>query len=59
VDLRYAVGLYAGSQTIIGLIGVATDQINRLGLSPEVAKAYSDAIPIGYAATYISWKVQF
>ena len=46
-------GLYAGSQTISASIGVATDQINRLGLSPEQAKAYLDAIPIGYAVTYI------
>ena len=51
--LGYAVGLYAGSQTISASIGVATDQINRLGLPPEQAKAYLDAIPIGYAVTYI------
>lgn len=53
LDLGYAVGLYAGSQTISASIGVATDQIGRLGLSPDVAKAWSDAIPIGYAVTYI------
>jgi putative transport protein len=53
LDVGYAVGLYAGSQTISASIGVATDQINRLGLSPEQAKAYLDAIPIGYAVTYI------
>ena len=29
------------------------DQINRLGLPPDQAKAYLDAIPIGYAVTYI------
>ena len=32
---------------------MATDQINRLGLSAEQAKAYADAIPIAYAVTYI------
>jgi putative transport protein len=53
LDLGYAVGLYAGSQTISASIGVASDQINRLGLAPEQAKAYLDAIPIGYAVTYI------
>ena len=53
LDLGYAVGLYAGSQTISASIGVATDQITRLGLAPETAQAYTDAIPIGYAVTYI------
>jgi putative transport protein len=53
LDVGYAVGLYAGSQTISASIGVATDQINRLGLAPEQAKAYLDAIPVGYAVTYI------
>ena len=53
LDLGYAVGLYAGSQTISASIGVASDQITRLGLSAEQAQAYLDAIPIGYAVTYI------
>ncbi len=53
LDLGYAVGLYAGSQTISASIGVASDQISRLGLPVEQAQAYLDAIPIGYAVTYI------
>jgi putative transport protein len=53
LDLGYAVGLYAGSQTISASIGVASDQISRLGLPAEQAQAYLDAIPIGYAVTYI------
>src|SRR5512145_31343 len=53
LDLGYAVGLYAGSQTISASIGVASDQISRLGLSAEQAQAYLGAIPIGYAVTYI------
>ena len=53
LDVGYAVGLYAGSQTISASIGVATDQINRLGLPPGQAKTYLDAIPVGYAVTYI------
>ena len=54
LDVGYAAGLYAGSQTISAAIGVATDQIDRLGLHRrQQAKAYADAIPIGYAVTYI------
>jgi len=53
LDMGYAVGLYAGSQTISASIGVASDQISRLGLPAEQTKAYLDAIPIGYAVTYI------
>lgn len=53
LDLGYAVGMYAGSQTISASIGVATDQINRLGLAPEQVQTYLAAIPVGYAVTYI------
>jgi putative transport protein len=53
LDLGYAVGLYAGSQTISASIGVASDQINRLGLPVDQARTYLDAMPIGYAVTYI------
>ena len=53
LDVGYAAGLYAGSQTISAAIGVATDQIERLGYGAAQAKAYSDAVPIGYAVTYI------
>ena len=53
LDVGYAAGLYAGSQTISAAIGVATDQIERLGYTPAQAKAYADAVPIGYAVTYI------
>jgi putative transport protein len=52
-DLGYAAGLYAGSQTISASMGLATDAINRLGLSPEQAKALLDSMPIAYAVTYI------
>ena len=53
LNLGYAVGLYAGSQTISAAIGVATDQIGRLGLPAQQAGAYTEAIPIAYAVTYI------
>ena len=53
LDMGYAVGLFAGSQTISASIGVATDQMSRLGLEPAVLQGYLDAIPVGYAVTYI------
>ena len=53
LDLGYTAGLYAGSQTISASIGVASEQISRLGLTPEQVKTYNDQIPIGYAVTYI------
>src|SRR6185312_6532154 len=37
-DVGSAAGLYAGSQTISASMGLATDAINRLGLSPEDTK---------------------
>jgi putative transport protein len=52
-DIGYAAGIYAGSQTISASIGVATDQINRLGQDPASVKAILDKIPVGYAVTYI------
>ena len=42
----YAAGLYAGSQTISASMGLATDAINRLGLSAEQTKEYLDAMPV-------------
>jgi putative transport protein len=53
LDLGYAAGLYAGSQTISASIGVASDQIARLDMPADQAKTYLDQIPIGYAVTYI------
>lgn len=53
LDLGYAAGLYAGSQTISASIGVATDQIMRLDLPADQAKMFINQIPIGYAVTYI------
>jgi putative transport protein len=48
-----AAGLYAGSQTISASMGLATDAIGRLGLSPEETKKTLDAMPVAYAVTYI------
>jgi putative transport protein len=52
-DLGAAAGLYAGSQTISASMGLATDAINRLGLSPEKTKDLLDVMPVAYAVTYI------
>ena len=48
-----AAGLYAGSQTISASMGLATDAINRLGLSPEETKKLLDSMPVAYAVSYI------
>ena len=41
-----AAGLYAGSTTISASMGLATDAINRLGLSPEEAKGVMEVLLI-------------
>jgi len=48
-----AAGLFAGSQTLSASMGLATDAINRLGLSPDLTKAQLDLMPTAYAVTYI------
>jgi len=52
-DIGSAAGLYAGSQTISASMGLATDAINRLELSPDETKKLLDAMPVAYAVTYI------
>jgi putative transport protein len=52
-DLGSAIGLYAGSQTISASMGLATDAVGRLGLSPEESKKLLDAMPVACAVTYI------
>lgn len=51
--LGSAAGLLAGSQTISASMGLATDAINRLGLSGSQTKALLDSMPTAYAVTYI------
>src|SRR5215475_14377335 len=41
-DVGSAAGLYAGSQTISASMGLATDAVNRLGLSAEETKKLLD-----------------
>lgn len=45
LDVGYAAGFYAGSQTTSAAIGVATDQINSLGLPADQAKSYAGFNP--------------
>jgi putative transport protein len=52
-DVGSTAGLYAGSQTISASMGLATDAINRLGLSPDDTKKLLDGMPVAYAVTYI------
>src|SRR5580692_9956339 len=52
-DVGTAAGLYAGSQTISASMGLATDAINRLGLSADETKKLLDAMPVAYAVSYI------
>jgi putative transport protein len=53
LDVGYAAGLYAGSQTISAAMGVASDQITRLNLAEDQTRTFLNQIPIGYAVTYI------
>ncbi|BDH44722.1 putative transporter [Salmonella enterica subsp. enterica serovar Choleraesuis] len=52
-DLGSAAGLFAGSQTISASMGLATDAIARLHLSPEKTTSLQNAMPVAYAVTYI------
>lgn len=48
-----AVGIFAGSQTISAVIGVGSDTIRSLGLSPEEQQRLIDIIPACYAVCYV------
>jgi putative transport protein len=48
-----AAGLLSGAATSSGVLGVATDTINGLGLPTRRAEAWTDAMPIAYAVTYL------
>lgn len=52
-DAGFGAGLIAGAMTISAAMGLATDAINQLGLSPEKTKELLDHIPVAYAVTYI------
>jgi putative transport protein len=52
-DIGLAAGLLSGACTISAVLGVATDSINQLAISPEQKKALIDVMPVAYAVTYI------
>lgn len=52
-DVGAAAGLLSGSQTISAVLGVATDAINQLNISPEQKTALINRMPVAYAVTYI------
>lgn len=49
----FAAGILAGSQTISASIGLATDAINNLHLTTDMAQKELDQIPVAYAITYL------
>lgn len=48
-----AAGLLSGACTISAVLGVATETINGLPVSPDQKKTMLDAMPVAYAATYL------
>jgi len=52
-DVGQAAGLLAGSQTISAVLGVATDSINQLHMSPDDKLALINRMPVAYAVTYL------
>jgi putative transport protein len=52
-NVGLAAGLLSGACTISAVLGVATDSINQLSISPEQKKMLIDVMPVAYAVTYI------
>jgi putative transport protein len=52
-DIGATAGLLSGSQTISAVLGVATDAINQLGISPDEKTKLINNMPVAYAVTYI------
>lgn len=48
-----ATGLFAGAQTISAVIGVGSDTISTLHVSPEQQQQMIDIMPVCYAVTYV------
>lgn len=47
------IGLFSGAQTISAVIGVGSDTMTAVGMSPEEKKKMIDIIPVAYAVTYV------
>src|SRR6478735_11980358 len=52
-SIGQAAGLLAGACTISAVLGVATDTMGQIGLTPEQIKTHVDAMPVAYAVTYL------
>ncbi len=52
-SIGQAAGLLAGACTISAVLGVATDTLGQIGLTPEKIQANVDAMPVAYAVTYL------
>ncbi|MDR1699513.1 MAG: aspartate-alanine antiporter, partial [Prevotellaceae bacterium] len=52
-DTGNATGLFAGANTNSAIIGIATDTINQLGISPEEKSTAVSHITVAFAVTYI------
>jgi len=48
-----AAGLLAGACTISAVLGVATDTLNSLPLTPETKAAFIAGMPVAYAVSYL------
>lgn len=52
-DMGTACGLFAGSQTASGSLGVASDTIRSMMMPDEAKRQATGMIPVAYAVTYI------
>jgi putative transport protein len=52
-NMGQAAGLLSGACTISAVLGVASDTMGQIGLTPEQHKAMVDAMPVAYAVTYL------
>ena len=52
-SMGQAAGLLSGACTISAVLGVASDTMGQVGLTPEQHKAMVDSMPVAYAVTYL------
>jgi len=52
-DAGNAVGLFAGANTNSAIIGIATDTISQMGMTPEQTTTAVNHITVAFAVTYI------
>src|SRR5215469_16976431 len=52
-NMGQAAGLLSGACTISAVLGVASDTMGQIGLTPEQHKALVDAMPVGLGGNYL------